>query len=142
MQKKRRLVLKGGLVRLPKNANKKWKSVPLLCSYQDTHVHLPQLMAPCRHGCQISVQTEILLNSLRNHAGKTAVPATCQSKHSFSLAGTSSSKQRETNRQKEEGLRIPPAQCTHLCCQPHNCLSKPNTITTIKIPCVEKGKKA
>lgn len=50
MQKKRRLALKVGLVQLPKNANKKCKSVPLLCLYQDTHGRLRQLMAPCGHG--------------------------------------------------------------------------------------------
>lgn len=141
MQKKRRLVLKVGLVQLPKNANKKYKSVPLLCSYQDTHGHFPQLMAPCGHRWRSSVQTGILLNSLRNHSGKTAVPATCQSKCSFGLAEATSSERRETNRQREEGLHIPPAQSTHARCQPHSCLSKITSITKIKIPHAEKGKK-
>lgn len=42
MQKKRRLVLRGGLVQLPKNANK-CKSVTPLCCNQDTQRRLPQL---------------------------------------------------------------------------------------------------
>lgn len=141
MQKKRRLVLKVGLVQLPKNANKKCKSVPLLCLYQDTHGRLRQLMAPCGHRCQSSVQTGILLNSVRNHTGKNAVPTTCQSKCSFSLAEASSSKWKETNRKREEGLCVPPAQSARARCQPHSCLSKLNSITKIKIPCAEKGKK-
>lgn len=42
MQKKRRLVLRGGLVQLPKNANK-CKSVRALYWYHDMQRHLPQL---------------------------------------------------------------------------------------------------
>lgn len=87
-----------------------------------------------------SAQTGVLLNFLRNPAGKKSVPDTCQSKCSFSLAEkAAASKEKPTGR--AEGLHGSPTQPTRARCQLHSCLSKQTSTTKIKIPHAEKGKK-
>lgn len=142
MRKKRRLLLKGGRVQLPKNANTNCKSAKLLFFYQDTHGWLaPANGTTWPRDSKLSPKRNFTKFPPKSHRKKCSSP--CMPEQRFLLSGRG---KRQLTKREEPARRVtalPPSPGCH--CQhwlPTTQVSlKLTSITKIKNLYAEKEKK-